>query len=442
MKTRVKILGLSCVAIMCLMTTSVSAEEELLVGSDEGEASSAFVDEARTGAGIIQRKTEEGDTLRTDEYGSVDNTLIDAVIYNDVHDMLSMGETVAEQQSISRGTVGGVALSTPESDLLVEELRIEDEHRAEQATIKKKEEEEAKKVPSYFVGGYCTVLTPVKVVKNSEFTELDCMLDFGEGSFRDARIFAGVYPNYKKETLTFLPLTATFANQNKASFNGIIMTQDRSSLNIADHIDRFRMRQLVSEYGLAINDVAYRYATLYMGNLMASRVRTKVDYISVPSNNGIGGSVVQPIVTQRVAPPKVEDFFTMAGIELVSKLFALGAKNVLENTSPLFTVYKGKKVHIDGVVSFKTDGLGRKYGKIESELRQNSINDNLDYNSRKSNIIKQYKNNMQNQDALEVMKQVTENNGNSNIGGMNTNGGGYPQQPTIPYQSQPTVPVK
>lgn len=358
-----------------------------------GDMSTKYTDETRENAGMRQQKTLVDDSGRRDTFGDIDDTLLDVVIYNDSFSKINMGAGSAEWQGMSRGNIKGIALASPETDLLeasVEaELKWKEEKKKRDAIIK----EEAKRKPSYFVGGYCTIPELVKIVRNSEFTNLDCLLDFGNGEFRDATVFAGVYPNYKKETLTVLPIFVTFKNKSKANFNGIVMTGERSSLNIADHIERFKIRELVAEYGLAINDVAYRYATLYMSNLISSRVRTQVDYVSVPNNNGVGGSTVQPIVTNKVAPPNAYDFFAVAGIELVSKLFSIGAKNALEDTSPLFTIYRGKRVHIDGVVSFDTEGLGRKYGKIQGELKDNSIRDNSTYTEEKSRIINSYKNN-------------------------------------------------
>jgi len=365
------------VILSLLSVLSYGENEKTMV--DATELNSAYYDLRKDSGQKLKTMSTSNSSSVEDREEINKDKFVDTVIYNDIYKKTLHGGKMKIVQANGSGEVNGLKLATPATDML-NYMAEQDEKYKQSEMIKKQEaskEKQNKPAPIYSVGGYCTVGNSVKIVRSSEFTVLDCLLDFGSGEYRNAQVFAGVYPNYKKEVLVMLPIYATFENQNKGSFNGIVMTASHSSLNIADSVERFKIRRLVGEYGLDINDVAYRYATLWLTQSILSRTETRIDYIPV---QGANGTVNTPIVTSKVAAPSKDDFWAMAGAELVTKLFSIGAENLLKDSSPLFTVNTGKRVWVEGVVSFDAVGIHGKYGLIEKEVKQGIEHDNKEYN--------------------------------------------------------------
>jgi len=418
--------GANIIARSVLVAGFLFTTNSFAVDRDVGNASTSYTDDLRNQSGTKQQKITGGKVI-VDQRGQVDDNFYDTVVYDDIWSKRSHGDEFIEQQMISRGKVGSIALALPATELAQAELEAEKKWQAEEAERTKKEEEEAKKIPSYYVGGYCSVNTPVKIVRNSEFTILNCLLNFGEGEYRHADVFAGVYPNYKKETLTVLPLYATLESGKKVSIDGVVLTSDKGSLNIADHIERYTIRKLVAEYGLAINDVAYRYANAFMSQLILSRTRTNVDYVSVsdPANPNNTNSVV-PVVTQNTLPPQASDYFIMAGIELFSQLFAIGAKDLMSDSEPLFRIFKGKRVYLEGIVTADNKGMAKKFGIITDATKKNIDADNAKYDQEKQKLI----------DRADQTLMRSSNTGGMTQGGLETITQGYQQ--TTGTQTTPT----
>jgi len=375
--------------IFVILLTDMSLAESL---NDFSKKSQDYVDNTRLDSGVGQHKiaiTEDG--WIDDEKGKIDDTLLDTVIYNDTYFKVShFGLLYHHNGDINhmrgRKLGGEVKTLARPATLLSMELAKQEVALHEQRRIDaEREANKSAETPFYFVGGYCTVNTPVKIIRHSEFTTLNCLLDFGNGEYRDAEVFAGVYPNYKKETLTVLPIYTTFRNERKVSMEGVVMSEDKGSLNIADHVETFLIRKLVAEYGLVVNNVAYKYANLYIANKIQSSIETRVDYIEQVDNNGVSRSV--PIVTETQAPLSKKDFFAAAGLELFGKVLASIGESVLEDSNPLFRIFKGKRVFIEGVISTGGEGVMKGYGRMRKELKAGIKGDNTRYDQKIQNTI-------------------------------------------------------
>jgi hypothetical protein len=260
----------------------------------------------------------------------------------------------------------------------------------ENASAEARLAKEAKEhIPAYFGGGFCRMKTPVEISRASEFSTLSCLINFGKSEYRKVEVFIGVYPDYKKEMLIGLPIYATFENGNRAIVNGIVMRKDKGSVNIADFVDGQRMRKLIGENALAINDVAYRYSTAYMMALQASRIREEVEYVNTVDPN-TGNSVPVPVATRNIAPPKATDFFAAAGIEIATRLFASIGKDYLYDTRPLFKIYEGKMVWVEGVFEFDTSKIGSRFGNIAENQIKNADKNNESWINERNAVINKY----------------------------------------------------
>lgn len=299
--------------------------------------------------------------------GKVDDSFMDTVIYNDIHDRTSHRGSAALTQPKAEELKEVIKIATPKSDYI--KFVTDQAKKLEKAEAKKLREEKAlrKEKPKYFVGGYCIATQRTEIIKASTFGSFDCEMNFGNGEYREISVFAGIYPDYQREIAIAIPIYATMPNGQRMEMSGVIMNMSKTSLNIANEVESYKIRRWVAKYGLAINDVAYKYATMWLADVRSSRTKSQTTYI--PTNTG-GIVTTTPVQDINTEPPKPSDYWTAMGIELISKLFAIGAENILEDTAPLFTVYQGQRVWVEGIID--TDN-SKMFGRLKA-IGVNTIN--------------------------------------------------------------------
>lgn len=299
--------------------------------------------------------------------GKVDDNFMDSVIYNDIYKKTSHRKSVVLSQPKAEEMKGTIKIATPKSDYI---KFITDRAKAIQEKEDKKLREEKvikKEKPKYFVGGYCIATQRTEIIKASTFGSFNCEMNFGNGEYREISVFAGIYPDYQREIAIAIPIYATMPNGQRMEMSGVIMNMNKTSLNIANEVESYKIRRWVAKYGLAINDVAYKYATMWLADVRNSRTKSQTTYI--PTNTG-GIVTTTPVQDINTEPPKPSDYWSAMGIELISKLFAIGAENILEDTAPLFTIYQGQRVWVEGVID--TDN-SKMFGQLK-DIGTNTIN--------------------------------------------------------------------
>lgn len=293
--------------------------------------------------------------------GALEDSYMDTVIYNDIHSRQSHRGQSRMQNGVQEFAADGIKLAKPHTDHIA--YTSERYAQMEKDRLEKEKQDELAKQekPKYFVGGYCIATKRTEILKSSSFSSFDCELEFGDGQYREVQVFGGIYPNYEKEILVSLPIYATLPNGKRVSMSGVIMNVDKTSLNIANEVESYRIRRWVAKYGLTFNNVAYRYATMYMEDLRASRRSMETTYLTT-TIDGSGVTTTTPVQNINTAPPSASETFALAGVELFSRLMAVGAENLLENTAPLFTVYEGQRVWVEGVIDTDTE---KSYGTLK-----------------------------------------------------------------------------
>jgi len=319
-------------------------------------------------------KTVKGGSVKGGEgEGEVPDAFMDTVIYNDLHDKRShRGQDVLIQPPVETFG-GGIKLATPETDYInyVTAQAKKQQEAAEKAQRAK--EAIKKEKPKYFVGGYCVATQRTEIIKASTFGSFNCELDFGNGIYREASIFAGIYPDYQREIAIAVPIYATMPNGQRMEMSGVIMSVNKTTLNIANEVESYKIRRWVAKYGLAFNDIAYRYATMWLSDVRASRTTMETSYM--PTNIG-GLPTTTPVQNINTEPPKASDYWAAMGAELITRLFAIGAENILEDTSPLFTIYKGQRVWVEGIIDTDNSKIFGRMKEVTKEkieqIKQNN----------------------------------------------------------------------
>jgi len=359
-----------------LLLSSVLSQVVAEDGENTPELKDAIEARKKLNASIGNVLQNEEEVTSGDGKTKLEDPMYDTVIYNDIYNKRS------------NRNQDHLVIDTPLQSIKKSKIYLShrDTYLSEMEAIRKKQfaqyqeklNEEKNKVlekPKYFVGGYCIAMQRTEIVKASSFGSFDCELNFGSGHYREVQIFAGIYPDYQRELAIAIPIYATMPNGERMEMSGIAMNINKTSLNIANEVESYKMRRWVAKYGLAVNDVAYKYASMYLADKRASQTDSQIDYIS--SEDGTTTVPVQTVTTQA---PSASDYFGAFGIELASRLFAIGAENLLEDTSPLFTIYKGQRIWVEGVIDTDNSKIFGTLKKIGDTKLEEIRNNNMQFN--------------------------------------------------------------
>lgn len=349
----------------------------LLAKKIENAEGEQYLKNIRRAIGDKTKSALDGKVVEDRIGGDFDNYM-DTIIWHDTFE--KMTNRIKQSQFISAGKKS-IKLDLPLTKLhakwVAEENKI--------VKMRKKIEDKNQAIISYFAGGYCTLYDTLSISKSTEYGKLDCLLDFGKGSYRKVEVFTAFYPDYKREIVIAVPVYASFENQNRATFSGIVMNSDKTSFNVSGWVDNKRIQKLLGEGLLMTSDTIYRYSTGYLKALEASRIEERTEYLIT---QGTSGETITPIETKKVLPPRAEDYLLGAGIELLTNLFTVHGKDYLYSQQPLFAVYP-QKLYLEGVVSFDNVGLTKKFGEVlGAEIKKSNTNNQTWLQERNSIIEK------------------------------------------------------
>jgi len=363
---------ISCYITICLLgITSLSAQN---IENIDGEK---YLKDTRHITGDRTESAIKGD-ITDDRIGGKFDNYMDTVIWNDTKKRKT--DKVSQTQLIQSGQ-GTIPLDSP-----IDRLNAEWE-KEEQRLAQLKLADTNKTIPSVFTGGYCTLHDTLSISKSNVYGKLDCLLDFGKGQYKKVEVFTSFYPDYKREMVIAIPSYVAFENQNRATFSGIVLKSDKTSVNVAGWVDNKRLQKLLGEGLLATNDTIYRYATGYMRALAESKRNDTVDYVTTTGPNGF--QTLVPIRRTNIEPPEVKDYLITGGIELLSNIFSIKGKDYLYSQKPLFAVYP-QKLYIEGVISYDNEGLARRFGQISQSEAKKADTNSKEWTRDRNEIIQKY----------------------------------------------------
>jgi len=363
--------------------SSVYAEKSL---TKEAEA---YLEKTRKIGGDVIEDVAKGKEVEDRKGGYFDNYM-DTVIWNDTFKKKT--DNIPQVQGMKAGTQT-IVLDTP-----VENLKAQwDAEEARLAALHANDTNKSNEAPIIFAGGYCTLEERLSISKFNEYGKLDCLLDFGEGKYKRAEVFTSFYPDYKREMVIAIPMYMTFEDDSRASFSGIVLKANKTSMNMAGWVDNRRIEKMLGEGLLMTNDIIYNYANAYMNALIQSKIREELIYPDGYEdgnrtnryNNGYPGYSVYPRTTTNVAPPEARDYVISAGIQILSNIFAITGKDYMYSKEPLFGVYP-QKVYVEGMVSFDRKGLAQRFGVISKSNKDKANTNSVDWKKERNQIIQKY----------------------------------------------------
>jgi len=366
----------------CLLSF-VYAEEGLTKKAED------YLDKTRKITGDITENVSKGTEVDDRRGGYFDNYM-DTVIWNDT--FKKMTDNKPQVQGMKTGTQT-IVLDTP-----VENLKAQwDAEEARLAALHANDTNKSNEAPIIFAGGYCTLEERLAISKFNEYGKLDCLLDFGEGKYKRAEVFTSFYPDYKREMVIAIPMYMTFEDDSRASFSGIVLKANKTSMNMAGWVDNRRIEKMLGEGLLMTNDIIYNYANAYMSALIQSKTREEVIYPDEYAdgngtnryNNRYPGYYPYPRTTTNVAPPEARDYIISAGIQILSNIFAITGKDYMYSKEPLFGVYP-QKVYVEGMVSFDRQGLAQRFGVISQTNKDKANKNSAAWKAERNQIIQKY----------------------------------------------------
>lgn len=230
---------------------------------------------------------------------------------------------------------------------------IEDKKKAEQ----EKEENQTKTI--YFTG-YCFTRNAIEVENIQGYGIVDCSFEDNELNISTSKMMAMFIPITSRNALIAKPIYLLGKDNKKIPIQtGVILTLDRTSLNVANFINDKKMKKLTGDLMSQTGDIALNQSVAYLNQLEESNKREEVVL-----NSSISGTTQTK--TTNTEAPDATTYLVHSGIQFVSGLFKLGGLLLSEDKYPLFKVYQDSGFYADFVVEINGD----KKGKVTKESKE------------------------------------------------------------------------
>jgi len=244
-----------------------------------------------------------------------------------------------------------------------------------------------------FVSGYCILDKDILVERIATYAYLDC--DFTNPIGR-GKLAVSMVPEFYAKALVANPLYIVTSDNRYPVHNGVVMTKDRNSVNLANIVNDRLIQKIAISGGYRTLGIVAQQAQAYLNAKSEARTQT--------TSTVTGGD--NPVVVQdtKVLQPKSEDYFAVAVLQSVSELAKIVGENMIENLPYTFKANKGAIYYVD--------------------LELTGANNMEGYKIREPNIIKtepSFLNGKQTMPPKEIVPVLNGVQGSSVNSGSNTN---------------------
>jgi len=241
----------------------------------------------------------------------------------------------------------GVKYASENKELLYDNVAI---YKQKLAELEKKRLEDAKKDTIeedtiVSLTGYCVTRNEIDIEQIQGYGVLECSFDDNDFNIEESNIFASFIPIPDKMALIAKPVYVQVGRKKIAITNGVILTVDRTSLNVANFINDKKIEKIAGKFMTASAKLALDSSVLYMQQKEASKREENVTY-----NNSTGGN--QVIKTVNTQPPSATDYLVNFGVQLTSAMVSIAGNLMSENNYPLFKVYRGSQFYVDFSIKY------------------------------------------------------------------------------------------
>jgi len=326
-----------------------------------------YIQQQRNKMGLMLTEMEEKELNLTQK--QYEDTLLDTVIYTDII-KFTTNTPISNAKSVAFVT----------NNVVVYRKKLEEERQ------KNNQNKTEKETVYYKAVGYCNFANNIEVTASNEFAMLECSFNINAKNqtvYRKGKLFAGLYPDYKREMLIALPIYLKFNNVEYPS-KGVILNGQMTSLNVADYVDKIRIRKLLAKSLIVSSDVAYTQSMAYLKALEASKKQEEVIYQNITNPNGT--VTTTPITIANYQKPDKKDYWVTGLIELTSRLVNLFGEDYLEYLKPMFKVNQGSVVYANVIFYENDKDLIGTYKELNTKEIEKINTNNEKFEAKKFNI--------------------------------------------------------
>lgn len=209
---------------------------------------------------------------------------------------------------------------------------------------KKNEEEKQSEERTIAFSGYCSSSYDIEVEKIQAYNVLNCLFDENELNISSSKMMVMLSPLTDRNALVGKPIYLQYGQKKISIENGIMLTADRTSMNVANFVNDKKLKKLSGEFMTQGGDAILNNSIAYMKQKEASQVTEEV-----VSESSVSGTTTT--TASNTEEPKVETYLASTGLQLLSGLIKIGGILLSEDSHPLFKVHANQQFYVDFVVT-------------------------------------------------------------------------------------------
>lgn len=194
-----------------------------------------------------------------------------------------------------------------------------------------------------YMSGYCYTKNPIEVEQVQGYSILDCTFEDNELNIDSSKMMAMFVPLTKRNALISKPVYIQKGTKKLPITNGVVLTIDRTSMNVANFINDKKLKKLSSDLLTQTGDVLLNNSMAYMEQKEAS-AKTQ----DVISDSSVSGTTTT--TTTNTEAPNVSTYLVSAGIQLFSAIIKGVGILMSEDKYPLFKVYSNSGFYVDFMI--------------------------------------------------------------------------------------------
>ncbi|KAB7891306.1 hypothetical protein [Poseidonibacter ostreae] len=194
-----------------------------------------------------------------------------------------------------------------------------------------------------FMSGYCYTDNTVEIEQVQGYSVLDCTFDDNELNIDSSRMMAMFVPLTSRNALIAKPIYLQKNSKKLPIEKGVILTVDRTSMNVANFINDKKLKKLTADVIGQTGDVLLSNSVAYMEQKEASETTT-----SSTSTTSVSGTSTTS--ASETKAPDISTYLVTAGVQLFSTIIKGIGILMSEDKYPLFKVYKQSGFYVDFVV--------------------------------------------------------------------------------------------
>lgn len=217
------------------------------------------------------------------------------------------------------------------------EEALEHQRKLEILALENRRRDAIKKQMMGYTRGYCFLDREIFVEKIATYAYFECNF---KKPFGTVELTVSVVPEFYAKALIGNPLYVTKDGKRYPVKNGVILTKDKNSINIANFVDDYMTEKVSASLGInGLNAVA-KQAQAYMVQRRASDNIQGV----VTSSSGLNQSVTG---YSRTRKPDPMEYLVLAGIELLSTSAQIIGESYIKSLPYIFKVNKDSIFYAD-----------------------------------------------------------------------------------------------